>query len=271
MAPTPRPPTQVRAPGPPYPTWLIVLFSAIAVCLISPKFLSLAKGLLEFSKLSQTKMAADLFYTPSSCGAASYIAAKKAGLIGRQVTPYEVDIRAHKVLSSTKKGEDFYAINVKGNVPALVLEDKTLLNEGAAVLQWIADQSPEAALAPPNGTPSRYLLQAKLNYVASELHASCGPLFNPSLTPEVREAYLNRYKQKLAFLSTKEITEGKKYLVGDSFTVVDSYLYIVLTWLPHLGLSMDDYPTLKAYVENIASLDFVKAAHAEMAAAKTAA
>eukprot|EP00271_Cylindrocystis_brebissonii_P004261 TRINITY_DN158_c0_g1_i9.p1 TRINITY_DN158_c0_g1~~TRINITY_DN158_c0_g1_i9.p1 ORF type:complete len:278 (-),score=37.58 TRINITY_DN158_c0_g1_i9:493-1326(-) len=215
-------------------------------------------------------MAVELFYTPTSCGAASYIAAKKAGLLGKSISAYVTDIKGHKVLSGPKKGEDFYAVNYKGNVPALVLEDKTLLNEGSAVLQWIADQAPESGLAPANGTSARYLLQAKLNYVASEIHASCGPLFNPTLPPEARAAALDRLKTKLTFLSTKELTEGKKYLVGDAFTVADSYLYICLSWLGYIGTSLDEFPVLKAYSENIGSLDFVKEAHAEMAAASAA-
>ena len=74
-----------------------------------------------------------LYYTTTSCGAASFIAAVAAGV---HIDTEQADIRAHK----TASGADFYAINPKGNVPALVLDDNTLLNEGAAVLQWIADQ-----------------------------------------------------------------------------------------------------------------------------------
>ena len=74
-----------------------------------------------------------LYYTPTSCGAASFIAAYTAGV---NLDVEQVSLQDHK----TSSGNDFYAINVKGNVPALVLEDGTLLNEGSAVLQYIADQ-----------------------------------------------------------------------------------------------------------------------------------
>lgn len=114
------------------------------------------------------------------------MAAKIAGVLGTAVTAVKVDISTHKVTST---GADFYAINPKGNVPALVLADGTLLNEGAAVLQYIADQAPEGSgLAAPYKTSARYLLQNVLNYLASELHASYGPLFNPALGAEAREA-----------------------------------------------------------------------------------
>ena len=76
---------------------------------------------------------ATLYYTPGSCGAASFIAAVAAGV---HINADQVDFATH----TTNSGADFYQINPKGNVPCLVLEDGTVLNEGAATLQWIADQ-----------------------------------------------------------------------------------------------------------------------------------
>ena len=141
-----------------------------------------------------------------------------------------MNIYTHK----TASGADYYSINPKGNVPALVVGD-VLLNEGAAVLQWIADQgmyagplntitsrdimfscqwwahewstqschhvmlvwlAPNSGLAPANGTIERYQLQNHLNYIASEVHASHGPLFNPNITPEAREAQVKKLYTK---------------------------------------------------------------------------
>jgi len=116
-------------------------------------------------------MPAQLYYTPTSCGGASFISAFKGGLIQNgKVVAHKVDTQKHCI---TEDGSDFYKINPKGNVPALVLEDGTLLNEGAATLQWIADHSAEGSnLAPANGTTGRYVLQNILNYLSSEVHAS---------------------------------------------------------------------------------------------------
>jgi glutathione S-transferase len=82
-----------------------------------------------------------LYYTPTSCGAASFIVAHTAGL---PLACETVDLRAH----TTSSGADYYAVNPKGNVPALVLDDGTVLNEGAAVLQWLGDQARGRKRAP---------------------------------------------------------------------------------------------------------------------------
>lgn len=94
-----------------------------------------------------------------------------------QVAAYEADIRGKKILTGPDAGKSFFDVNPAGNVPALVLADGTLLNQGAAVLQWIADNSPaEAGLAPAYGTSGRYLVQNALNQISSEIHANFGPL-----------------------------------------------------------------------------------------------
>ena len=74
-----------------------------------------------------------LYYTPTSCGAASFISAYSAGLPFQCET---VNLQTH----TTASGADFYAINPKGNVGTLILDDGTLLNENVAILSYIADQ-----------------------------------------------------------------------------------------------------------------------------------
>jgi len=199
-------------------------------------------------------MPAKLYYTSTSCGAASFIAAFTAGV---NIQTEQVDIKTHKLANGT----DFHTINPKGNVPALVLEDGTVLNEGAAVLQWIADQQP-GRVAPPNGTTGRYLVQNALNYVASEVHTSIGGLFNPTLHDEVKAAYRARAALKIKYLEEHFIGD-KAFVVGDSFTIADSYLYIVLTWTKYLGVDLT--PKVAAYVTRIAALDNVVKAHARIA------
>ena len=195
-----------------------------------------------------------LYYTATSCGAASFIAAVAAGV---KIDAEQVDIGTHK----TASGADFYAINSKGNVPALVLDDGTVLNEGAAVLQYIADQAP-GTVAANNGTSERYLLQAALNYTASEVHANFGPLFGPA-TPEVKAAQIEKLNKKFTYIQD-HMLKGD-FLVGDKFSIADSYLYIVLGWGRYVGVDISGHPALKAYWERIDQLPVVVQAHAKMA------
>jgi glutathione S-transferase len=196
-----------------------------------------------------------LYYTTSSCGAASFIAALTAGV---QLECEQVDLHTHK----TASGADFYAVNPKGNVPALILDDGTILNEGAAVLQWIADQAP-GKVAPDNGTSGRYLVQNTLNYIASEVHPSIGHLFYPN-SEAIKDYIKGKAAAKLTYLENTLIGD-KKFVVNDTFTIADSYLYIVLTWAPYVGVDLAPFPKVRAYFEGIGSLENVKAAHARMA------
>ncbi|KAJ3322661.1 Nitrogen permease regulator 2 [Boothiomyces sp. JEL0866] len=189
---------------------------------------------------------------------------QKAGLIGTKIIPVLVDLQQHKIASGDNKGADFYKINPKGNVPTLVLEDGTVLNENAAVLQYIADLAPTGSLAPANGTNARYLLQSKLSYVGSEVHPNLNPLFYP-MQEDAKTWVFDRLSSKVDFLNKVEL-KGRKFLVGDSFTVVDAYLYILLYTFPYISLDLAKYPEVERYYKGIAELDFVKESHHEISA-----
>ncbi|KAJ1442224.1 hypothetical protein B484DRAFT_318183, partial [Ochromonadaceae sp. CCMP2298] len=179
---------------------------------------------------------------------------------GVKIDCEQVDIGTH----ITNSGADYYSINPKGNVPCLVLDDGTVLNEGAAVLQYIADQAP-GTVAAENGTSERYLIQNALNYVASEVHASFGPLFGP-LSEEAKAAQINLLgKDVRVAVKDGEMSVPGLFLVGGKFSIADSYLYIVLSWPQYVGVDMGGYPLLQAYSAGIAALPKVVAAHALMA------
>lgn len=99
------------------------------------------------------------------------------------LTPHEAGLpfAAIKINEHTKvieAGGDYRKVNPLGYVPALVLYDGTLLTEGAAIVQYIADQVPSKNLAPPNGTIERTRLQAWLNFFSSKMHkGGFSPLF----------------------------------------------------------------------------------------------
>ena len=125
-----------------------------------------------------------LYYSPGACSLSPHIALREAGL---PVELVKVDLRAKK----TEKGDDYAAINPKGSVPAVQMDDGSVLTEGAAIVQHIADQAPGKKLAPANGTKDRLRLQEWLNYIASEVHKGIGQLFNPAMPEDYKTTVKN--------------------------------------------------------------------------------
>jgi glutathione S-transferase len=196
-----------------------------------------------------------IYYTPTSCGAASFIACHIANL-GWDAE--QVDLYEHK----TTSGADFYAINPKGNVPCLVLEDGTVLNEGSAVLQYIADQAP-GVLAPRNGEIGRYLVQQSLNHTASEVHTGIGSLFYAGHTDETRAFFCKLIEKRLTFVEN-HVVKDRQFVVGETLTIADLYLYIALSWAPFVKVDLSPYPNVQRYFEGIKSHPQVQSGHTQM-------
>ena len=192
-----------------------------------------------------------LYYTPTSCGASSFI---YAYYIGLSIDCEIVDLTTHK----TESGQDFYKINPKGNVPCLVLDDGTILNENIACLQYISDQS-EIKFE----TKENYLLLQTLSYIASELHATIGNLFNKSINSTTREFIINNFDRKMKYLENT-LLKDKKFMINDVFTIADSYLHIILSWTYYVGIDLNKFPIAKNYYHNICSLSYVKSAKIRM-------
>src|SRR5438067_3185655 len=123
-----------------------------------------------------------LFYAPGACSLSAHIALLEAGL---EFTLERVDLRNGR---QTESGVDFLAINPKGYVPALELKDGSVLTEGPAIVQFIADMAPDRQLAPANGTLERYHLMSWLSFISTEVHKNFSPLFRPTSTVEMKEA-----------------------------------------------------------------------------------
>ncbi len=192
-----------------------------------------------------------LYYSPGACSLSPHIALREAGL------PFDL------VLASTKThqladGTDFYTINPKGSVPVLELADGQRLTEGPAIVQYIADQAQASQLAPAAGTMARYRLMEWLNFITSELHKGFSPLFNPS-TPEDYKAVANaNVTKRLKWVD--EQLEGKTFLLGDTFTVADGYLFTVASWGKYVGVDIAPLKNLSAYVGRVAARPAVQAA-----------
>jgi glutathione S-transferase len=189
-----------------------------------------------------------LFYAPGACSLATHIVAREAGVA---VTLEKMDGRTHTLAD----GSDYYAINPKGSVPALMLDDGQVLTEGAVLMQYLADQRPEAGLAPKQGSFERYRLQEWLNFIATDLHRGLSPLFNPKANDELKAAVKERFLQRLA-LVTKRL-EASTWLMG-TFTVADAYLFTILWWTARFELALP--PSLASFMQRMEARPAVQAA-----------
>lgn len=194
-----------------------------------------------------------LYYAPGACSLASHIALRELGL------PFEA-VRVDLGSKKTQDGGDYAALNPKGYVPALQLDDGAVLSEGPAILQYLADRKPEAKLAPANGTLERYRLQEWLAYINSEVHKTYGGFFNPAATPEQKEALKLAVARRLDYVE-KHLAK-RDWLVGDSFTVADAYLYVVVGWSGFTGVDLSPFPKLRAFQARVAQRPAVQAAQA---------
>ncbi len=192
-----------------------------------------------------------LYYVPGACSMAPHIALREAGLA------FDID-KMDPATRNTAQGEAYLKINPKGSVPALRLDNGEVLTEVAAILQYIADQKPGSGLAPAAGTLERYRLAEWLNYISSEVHKQIGPFFNPKLPPEWRENQIGVLSKRFAYLN--ERLKNQPYLMGQQFTVADTYLFVVLNWVNLFKLDISQWPALTDYLARVAARPTVQAA-----------
>ena len=128
---------------------------------------------------------------------------------------------------------------------------RSVLTEGPAIIQYLADQKPDSALAPKAGTMERYRLQEWLNYITSEIHKSFSPLFNPASTDDAKAAAKIYLDKRFGYVAKQ--LEGKSYLMGEKFTVADAYLFTVANWGQWVGVDLGQWPNIKAHHARVAA------------------
>ncbi len=191
-----------------------------------------------------------LYYAPGACSLSPHIVLREAGV---PFTLGKVDYQT----KLTESGENFLEVNPKGYVPALRLDDGSVLTEGVAIIQYIADQKPESDLAPPCGSMERYRLYEWLNYISTELHKTFSPLFGTPVD-ELKKKTIEKLQKRMAFVET---TFAKQpYLMGDAFTIADAYCFTVVRWSGKRDVSLAAFPHLVEYMERIAVRPAVSAA-----------
>jgi glutathione S-transferase len=193
-----------------------------------------------------------LYYSPGACSLSPHIALREAGL------PFTLE-RVDTKTGRTETGADFAAINPKGYVPALEFDNGAILTEGAAIAQYIADLAPQAELAPMAGSFERARLQEVMNFIASELHKAFTPLFLPGTTEEGKAAAKAHVARRLTYVESL-FADGRSHVLGERFSVADCYLFTVASWAGHVGVALDAFPKLRAFLARVGSRESVQGA-----------
>ena len=191
-----------------------------------------------------------LYYAPGACSLADHIALIEAGL------PYslvKVDLKSKK----TEDGADFSTINPKCYVPALALDGNDgVLTENIAILSYIAEKS--GKLMPASGLAHFRVIEATA-FVSTELHKNFKPFFNPMASAADKDAARAMLDRRFATIDA--MLDGHAFLVGDSPTIADCYLFVMLTWARKNGLKLP--PRVQAFFDRFRERPSVGRALAE--------
>ncbi len=193
-----------------------------------------------------------LYYMPSACS------------LSVQITLHELGTAYDKVLVDSRSktlpdGSDYRAIHPRGQVPLLELDDGTRLSEGPVIVQYLADRQPGGDLLPAPGTMARYRALEWLNYLTSEVHQRFYPLFKFGAFPdEAKGALRADLDQRLAFVADR--LGPQPWLMGDTFSAADGYLFTMLRWTGFLKVDLARWPNLVVYRERAAARPAVQAA-----------
>ncbi len=192
-----------------------------------------------------------LYFSPGACSLCPHIVLLEAGLT---VETVKVNLKTHQL----PDGSDYYAVNPRGYVPLLELDDGQRVTENAAIVQYLADHAADRGLLPPPSTLARTRVQEWLAFVGSELHKGFSPLFNPALPEDARPLFRKKLVERFTWVDRQ--LAGKSYLMGETFTVADAYLFVITGWAPRVGVDLAGLEALAAYQTRVGQRPAVQAA-----------
>lgn len=195
-----------------------------------------------------------LYYATGTCSLSPHIVANEAGI------PLDLErVDIGKTPHVTETGKEFASINPKGYVPALQFDDGFVLTEGVAIAQYLADQKPESGLAPAAGTRARAELQSWLNFIATEIHKGYGLLFHPEYGSQAQDAARAALAGRLAHVE-QHLATGAPFLLGETFTAADAYLFTVVSWSSFVKVDLSNFPHLRDFLTRVGARPAVREA-----------
>lgn len=194
-----------------------------------------------------------LYMHAAACSLSPHIVCRELDIDIELIT---VDRTTHR----TSEGDDYFAINGNGYVPALVLDDGKVLTEGPVIVQFLADSAPNGRrMLPEVGSFARNQVQSLLNFITSELHKPMAMLFNADYAT-AHEAMRAVVHKRLDWINGRL---AGPYLTGEDFTVADAYLFVCLNWSPWIKVDLDRFPALPAFMKRVAARPAVLTALSE--------
>lgn len=182
-----------------------------------------------------------LYFTPGACSLAPHIVLEELEL---PHTLEKVDLKSKQ----TENGEDYLSVNGKGYVPALLLDDGNVLTEGCVISQYLAELHPDKQLFPSSGL-ARYQVQSLMVYIATEIHKTIGPMFNPHQEAKSRASSEATLNKRLGWIS--EQLDNRDFIFGEHFTIADAYLFTVLNWVNIVKIDLNQWENLTHYQQRI--------------------
>jgi glutathione S-transferase len=184
-----------------------------------------------------------LYYLPGASSLFPHIVLIEAGL------PFDA-VKVDEHTKAIEGGGDYRSVNPLGYVPALLLDDGTVLTEASSIAQYVGDRAPAKQLAPPNGTVDRVKLQSWLNFISSEMQLGCFcPLFDKEIPTDVKTIFRQRLDSRLAHVEGHLVLNT--YLLGNDFSIADVYLFVVSNWARSVNLDLSPYPKILALRKRI--------------------
>ncbi len=194
-----------------------------------------------------------LYFSPGACSLSPHIVLQEADL------PFTME-KVNLTEKKTASGADFRAINPKGYVPALQLDNGEVLTEGPAIVQYLADLVPGKQLAPLAGSMERYRLMEWLNFISTELHKAYSPLFKSTTSEDAKQAAREHLASRLDIVEKQ--LQAHDHVTGNQFSVADAYLFTVLNWAHFVKFDLARWPAITGYLQRIAARPAVRAAMA---------
>lgn len=188
-----------------------------------------------------------LYASPLACSGAVQMVLLELG-IPHEVKFVDIYVQPHQVIAD---GTPFTDVNPKNAVPSLMLDSGELLTEVGVILQYIADLKPESGLLPKAGSLARYRAMEWLSYVGSDVHKTIGPLFHPNMPETAKEIHRQNLNRRLTYIEQR--LAHQPYLMGETFTVADAYLFVMIGWEPYFKFDLTPYPSLAGFHARVAS------------------